>query len=937
MKKIVFVALTTLLFTLMSIVVLADVKPSEIYIHYYRYDDNYEGWNIWVWQSLPSSLEGQAYSLAKDDTATIINYGGAVTKITLNDTLSDATRLGFIVRKGNWDQKDIDSDRFIEIPLTTPSSDMHIYLVEGDVKIGYAIDDPAGPSKDPKFKQAYFKSLNTIYFESTEAIAETKIRVLSDSIPVSIESVDITGNKGVITLSSEVDFSKEYMIEGLFSNDFLNQSSVSYDGIYDTEAFNSAFAYQGDDLGATIKDGKTIFRLWAPISDSVTLNLYDSGTPAYYSGGTDIPVSTHAMNLDVNGTFYLEINQSLHGYYYTYSVKNGSKTNEVIDPYAKSSGINGIRGLIVDFALVNPLDFTYDTRADNMESNVDAIIYELHVRDLTTHSSWNGSEENRGKYLGLIETGTTYQGVTTGFDHIKELGITHVQLLPFFDYGVVDESKLDIATYNAFNWGYMPLNFNVLEGTYSSDPYDGLKRIEEMKQVVTAYTKNDIRLNMDVVYNHTGLSADSNFDLIVPGYYYRKTETGAFSNGSGTGNETASERSMMRKFMIDSTLFWATEYNISGFRFDLMALHDIETMELLAEELHKIDTSIMVYGEPWMGGTSPLAENMRADKANLDQIDQVGAFNDDFRDAVKGSVFGSGLPGFIQGDFTSTNIARIRYGIAGGTAHPDVVASSLTAKKIWHTSPNKTINYVTAHDNNTLYDKLYLTLEEKNQLDRIPSMQKQAASMVLLSQGVSFLHAGDEFLRSKPSANGKGFDHNSYESPDSVNQLRWDLKANPLETEIFKYYKGLISFRKNHPSLRMSESTDILANLNFMYKDIEGIISYELTNTKSNDDYERMLIIFNANAKKTKLKLPSDGGWQLVINQDQSEDKIIETFLGGSKISMPAHATYVLYQDQSVKDYNPTLNIVLITTGSIVAVAGIGFGVIFYLKKKKSL
>ncbi|HPG44026.1 MAG TPA: alpha-amylase family glycosyl hydrolase, partial [Acholeplasmataceae bacterium] len=341
--------------------------------------------------------------------------------------------------------------------------------------------------------------------------------------------------------------------------------------------------------------------LWAPISSAVTLNLYQTGTPANY-GGSDTPTQTIPMIKGDQGVYMVEVNQSLHGTYYTYSVTNGSSTYEVIDPYAKSSGVNGLRGLVVDFSQINPEGFEYNDRPDNMNSYTDAIIYELHVRDLTTHSSWNGTEANRGKYLGLIEKGTSYQGVSTGFDHIVELGVTHVQLLPFFDYGVVDETKVGDVGYNAFNWGYMPLNFNVLEGTYSSDPYNGLTRVIEMKQVVQAFHEENIRINMDVVYNHTGLSADSNFNLIIPGYYHRKTDTGAFSNGSGTGNETASERYMVRKFMVDSVLFWATEYNLSGFRFDLMALHDIETMELIAEELHAIDPTIMVYGEPWMGG-----------------------------------------------------------------------------------------------------------------------------------------------------------------------------------------------------------------------------------------------------------------------------------------------------------------------------------------------
>jgi pullulanase len=442
---------------------------------------------------------------------------------------------------------------------------------------------------------------------------------------------------------------------------------------------------------------------------------------------------------------------------------------------------------------------------------------------------------------------------------------------------------------------------------------------------------------MDVVYNHTGLSADSNFNLIIPGYYHRKTDTGAFSNGSGTGNETASERYMVRKFMVDSVLFWATEYNLSGFRFDLMALHDIETMELIAEELHAIDPTIMVYGEPWMGGTSPLPADQQAGKANLSQIDGVGAFNDDLRDGVKGSVFARAEGGFIQGNFSSNLIQRVRYGIAGGVAHPQVTGSALSNMRIWHTEPTKTINYVTAHDNNTLYDKLYQTLEEDGDLDLIPALMKQANAIVLLSQGVSFLHAGDEFMRSKPAENGKGFDHNSYQSPDSVNQLRWDLKAEADKMEIFEYYKDLIAFRKNHDALRMTTSGEVINNLEFIYTDETGIMAYTLTSGSTEDAFDEMLIIHNANRKASKLKLPTGGGWVLVGNQDQLSDEMISSYEGGSRISVPAHASYVLYRDPSIGDYNAAPLIIGISVGGVALLGGGTFLTLYLLKKKKAI
>jgi pullulanase len=936
MKKwLIFVLMVPFIVFMFSFDVLGS-NVTDVYVHYYRYQGDYTDWNLWAWKSKPVSQDGQSFSFSEDDTATGFNYGGVVTKIELTDTLEDTEELGFIVRRGDWLQKDIDNDRFIAIPEVHTSSELHIYLVEGDTRVGYGIDDPDGPDKDPKFKLAYFNQLNQIYFVTTEALNPANIKVYEDDVELVPSDIEVDEFTGTILLADDLDFSKTYTVEATFSDSSVNEYIVTYDGIYDSDEFELAFGYDGDDLGAVVNGDKTTFKLWAPISSAVTLNLYTSGTPARY-GGSDTPYQTLPMIQGEKGVFTVEVNASLHGTYYTYSVTNGSSTYEVIDPYAKSSGVNGLRGLVVDFDEINPNGFTYNDRPDNMDANTDAIIYELHVRDLTTHSSWNGTEANRGKYLGLIESGTSYLGVSTGFDHIVELGVTHVQLLPFFDYGVVDETKVGEAGYNAFNWGYMPLNFNVLEGTYSSDPYDGLTRVVEMKQVVQAFHEENIRINMDVVYNHTGLSADSNFNLIIPGYYHRKTDTGAFSNGSGTGNETASERYMVRKFMVDSVLFWATEYNLSGFRFDLMALHDIETMELIASELHAIDPTIMVYGEPWMGGTSPLPGDQQAGKTNLSQIEGVGAFNDDLRDGVKGSVFARAEGGFIQGNTSSNLVQRVRYGIAGGVAHPQVTGSSLSNMRIWHTEPTKTINYVTAHDNNTLYDKLYQTLEEDGDLDLIPALMKQANAIVLLSQGVSFLHAGDEFMRSKPAESGKGFDHNSYQSPDSVNQLRWDLKAEDDKMEIFEYYKDLISFRKNHPALRMTSSSEIIENLEFIYTDVTGIMAYTLTSGTTDDAFEEMLIIHNANRKATKLKLPTGGGWVLVGNQDQLTDEMIANYEGGSRISVAANASYVLYRDTSIGDYNATPLIVGITVGSSALVAGGIFLTLFIIKKKKAI
>lgn len=915
-----------LLFTVFGFIqqIKADSETTEIYLHYYRFGGDYDAWSVWTWENEPNPGEGVSIDFVEDTTAESFNFGGVVCQINIADNFPGITKMGLIVKKGDWLEKDISSDRFIEIPSTSNNGEVHFYLVEGDVNIGSSLDDPEGPTKNPKFTSAYFKEMNKIVFSATESISENNITVYADGLPINHESVSVTDLNGYVILSDDLDFSKKYTIEANFTSDgSTNDYLVTFDGIYDSEAFETAFAYDGA-LGTIIEDNQTTFRIWAPVSETVTLNLYNTGSTEA-DGGSDEPIATHEMISGEKGTFSYTVDSNLHGTYYTYSVTNGGITNEVVDPYAKSVGINGYRGLVVDFSQVNPEGFTYNSRPDTIENYTDAVIYELHVRDLTTSPTWNGTEVNRGKYLGLIESGTTYDGVKTGFDHIVDLGVTHVQLLPFFDYGVVDETKVEDADYNAFNWGYMPLNFNALEGTYSSDPYDGLVRIQEMKEVIMAYSEAGIRINMDVVYNHTGLSADSNFSLIVPGYYYRMNTNGSFSNGSGTGNETASERYMMRKFMIDSTLFWAEEYNISGFRFDLMGLHDTETMNLLAEALHEVDPTIMVYGEPWTGGTTTLAATLKADKQNIDELTGVAAFNDVVRDGIKGTIWRPEEGGWIQGD--NSKATEVKYGIIGGIDAPYLSYNA------WHMEPVNSINYVACHDNNVLYDKLYMTLEESGDFELIPDFVKQSYGIILTSQGIPFIHAGDEFMRSKPNESGDGFDSNSYESPDAVNMIRWDLKTTEDGLDVYNYIKGLIALRLEHPSFRMTNAEDVLNNLSFLYEEKDGIISYLITNDTSNDAYDNILVIHNANTKNTRLKLPTEGGWVVITNKDSASGEEITSYLGGERISVEENSTYILYQDTSLGDYNPISTILLIAGGSIVVLAGVAVVVLKFRKK----
>lgn len=899
-------------------------NTSFLYVHYYRFAEDYSNWSVWMWQNQPESKPGAAFQFEPDDTSSEHNFGGVLAKIPLTGDLAESSQVGIIIRLGDWLAKDVEIDRFIEIPPQSESGIHHVYLVEGDIRIGTNLTDPEGPDRSPKLTFSYFNAMDAIEFRSTEPVELNQIQVFANDELISIVEYSQSNLIGQIQLADTIDFSKDYELEVTFSDGGARRFALTFDGVYDTPEFEEAFGYDGL-LGALWEPQKTTFKLWAPVSQAVTLNLYDTGTPAQ-NGGTDDPVDRLVMTPGPKGTFEVVVDGDLHGLYYTFSVTNGDVTHEVMDPYAFAAGINGVRGMVVDFGRLNPNGWVYGARPA-MNRPTDAIVYELQVRDLTSHESWQGLEENRARFLGLIEQGTSYNGVSTGFDHMVELGVTHVQLLPFFDFGYVDESRVDEEGYNAFNWGYMPINFNVLEGSFSADPFDGNRRIEEFKQVVMGFHDANIRIIMDVVYNHTGLTADSNFNLIVPGYYFRKNADGSFSNGSGTGNETASERIMMRKFIIDSLLFWAHEYNISGFRFDLMALHDVETMNQAAQALYELDPTIIVYGEPWMGGSSPLPESEQAGKRNLLKMPSIGAFNDDFRDSVKGSVFASQEGGFVQGNFNLRN--RVIYGLIGGISHPQ------HAYNAWHLEPYKTINYVTAHDNNTLHDKLHITLEEQNRLHLLDPMFRQANVMVLTAQGIPFIHAGDEFLRSKPDDGLTqrqyarfGFVHNSYESTDTVNQMRWDLKASEQGRAMNAYFQGLIKLRRTSELLRLIDSESIVEALILPEQTMEGVIHYEII--AEAEPWNRLLLIHNSNDRGITMTLPRDGGWVAVVNGESAGITPLSEHLGGSRLRIPAHASMVLYQDTTIDDIS--LSVLPYILGGTVLLLGLGVNIVLIKK-----
>ncbi len=632
--------------------------------------------------------------------------------------------------------------------------------------------------------------------------------------------------------------------------------------------------YKGKDLGLTYTKKQSIFKLWSPPADEVIMYLYDQPLESK-------PYGKVQMDKVKNGVWKAKLVGDFEGKYYNFQVRIDSFWLEpTVDPYAKAVGTNGERAMVVDFQKTNPIGWEADKRPP-LKSISDIILYELHIRDASIHAS--SGIKNKGKYLGLTETGTkTPNGFSTGIDHIKELGVTHVHVLPAFDFRSIDET----LTYDApYNWGYDPQNYNVPEGSYSTDPADGAKRILEFKSMVKAMHDNGLRVVMDVVYNHTGTTMMSVFNQTVPHYFYRRDEKGNYSNASACGNEVASERPMSRKFMLESMLFWAKEYHIDGFRVDLMGIHDIETMNQIMVELRKIDPTIFVYGEGWTAGGSPLAEEKRAVKANVLKLDGIAAFSDEFRDGTKGHVFTPNAKGFINGEIKLEE--SVKFGIVGGVSHPQVDLKKVNyTQKAWAKSPQQCINYVSCHDNHTLWDRLTLSCPRNTEQEKL-NMNKLAQTMVFTSQGVPFLHAGEEFVRTKNLV------ENSFQSPDNINWIDWDNKGK--YQDLFQYYKTLIQLRKEHPAFKMTSQEQIQKHLKFLEFSHDNVVGYVLGENANGDSWKRILVIFNGNANGKKLDIP-EGNWKIICTNHRIDLNGMGMNKTGFAMVQP-YAAYILVEE----------------------------------------
>ena len=835
---------------------------------------DYETCDIWIWYD---DVDGKGYLLEQCE------YGAKVV-INVPDTV---TEVGFIVRKDcsepggtSWGSasKDGGDDRFAIIT----GKETYIFLKNGDAN-QYASDDGVNLVQIKKFNVAGIKDFHTIQYNinpGKKLDNYGQVSVWDGDKKLTITRVNTMGKsttQGMITVEETLELNKIYtvMIEGF---EPINAVPMQ---IFDTKEFGEMYNYEGTDLGSIITydeqgNPTTTFKVWAPTAATVVLDLYTKGNEV---DENDNPIPGSAkdayehveMTLGEKGVWTATVPGVGHGVYYTYTVTTAAGTETATDPYGRAAGLNGNRSMVVDLDKTNPEGWDDTNFNSGIDHYSDAFIWEVHVRDF---SNLITSSQYKGKYLAFTERGLVNEhGVSVGVDYLVNLGVTHVHLLPVYDYATVKEENPD----SGFNWGYDPKNYNVPEGSYSTDPYNGEVRITEYKQMVQALHAAGIGVIMDVVYNHTFSGTDSSFHRIVPYYYYRYNSNGANSNASGCGNDTASERYMYRKFMVESTSYWMEEYNLDGLRFDLMGLHDLETMRQVEAAVHAINNQAIIYGEGWtMGSTTDGSE--QANQSNIGKITptngaigSIAVFNDAIRNGLKGnSGFGEITAGILNGGANNDNLSKVLFGILGGN-------SSAAG---WRVSNGMVINYMSAHDNLALWDQLTLTMGGSTSAKA--KANRLGAAILFISKGTPFVQAGEEMLRTKPYYDKQGnlvpgeYDENSYSSCDETNNLKWStLKPGSEEYKMTQYYAGLVAMRKAYPIF-----SDVATNIQSENIGNCGLaIQYKLNNQEA-------IVLINASSSSVSYNMKS-GGWKLVATVDNAGESTIAT-QGAGNVSVPA-------------------------------------------------
>ncbi len=848
--------------------------PQKLRLHYYRIDEDYEGWSTWLW---PSGCNGGRYyftetttindkvwtyidiDLTKDQYDVITDWSSEVYGV-VEWSQRTADEVGFLIRdaEGNKEKNGTTEmgDRFIDLTRYDDKGVINAYAAQGTLELFYDVESVSVE----KISTVYFESLNKITLKNSVEMDKTS----KISVTCGNNNKEINKDKSYIgKYSAVLILNEELTTEDIINTCKINienfgSKEIELNNIFTDETFNEK--YTTDETLGVIFDNESnvTFKLWTPFASKVSLNLFDDGKDGNAFKTVD-------LSLGEKGVWSTTLSRiEVYGKYYTYDVTIANKTNkDAVDPYAVSLGENGNRGMILDLENdenLKPLGWE-DVTTPTTTSAIDAIIYEMHVRDLTMHDTWNGNEANRGKFLGLIEEGTTYNGKATGFDYIKELGVTHIQLQPIYDFNSVNESLVNDTTYKnkeydgIFNWGYDPKNYAAPEGSYSSNPNDGTTRVKELREVSKAYNNAGIGIIMDVVFNH--MPDRTNLDKIAPGYYYRGL------NNSGAGNDMASERVMYRKYMADISAMWTKEYKLSGFRFDLMGLHDNTTMNYVAEKVREVKNDAIIYGEAWDMYDGDFIGDM-ATQNNLYKLNEIGGFNDSLRDGIRGSVFTAEENGWVSGNVSK--VSDVIYGIAG--THN--VGNNYISFDYNKNYAGASISYAECHDNLTLFDKLQISNPTINDIEIFKKLQELSYGIIFTSQGTPFLQLGTEMMRSKEvpegmtknekvvcsSETGKCFNQDSYNASDKINAINWDLVEN--NEDVVSAFKAMIQMRKENKIFRSQDLATLGARMAITKSGDMLTITSKITATTeeiASGSWSEVVVVYNANTTETNINL----------------------------------------------------------------------------------
>ena len=842
-----------------------DANEVTVIVHYNRTDGNYENWNLYMWNE--NGSKQYDFTAGEGEVTTTITVDGRGTQ-----------SVNFKVRKSVGSNKWAAEEGQVTVDLSTiVSGTIHIYTggkytgnqtMENDVVFANKISD---------VQYDYEANTVTIYTNKAAQNPETAFGLVKEDAAAgwTYDAAASTGGKYVFKLTDTPTLSALYRYTVRFYEQAEAFHTVNYgigiDSVYASDKFAEEFTYNGKDLGATYSSSATTFRLWAPTAEEVSVALYSTGSDDEVGAAA---LGSYAMTKDEKGTWVATIDGDLKNVYYTYSVKVNGKTVEANDPYSVTTGVNGLRSMVTDLDATDPTGWANDKNPNPVTSQTDAVIYELHVRDFSIDDSSGISEANRGKFLAFTEEGTTVSGkgqISTGIDYLADLGITHLHLLPIYDYASVDEDDLDTPQ---FNWGYDPQNYNVPEGSYSTNPYDGNVRVNEMKQMVMALHDHGISVVMDVVYNHVYDASTFSYNQIVPGYFSRVD-----SNRSGCGNDTASEREMVRKYIVESVLYWHQEYHIDGFRFDLVGLLDVETINQIVTEVHACCPDVIFYGEGWdMDDTNKEPGTEMAKQGNASKTPGFAYFSDSMRNNLGGN----------NGNST---------GFASGAGNGGSMVNEWLAKPWWTTNPEQVIQYASCHDNYTLADKIIISTKRSEIDATVQKMSNLAGAFYLTAQGVPFIHAGEEFYREKLTESG-GRSENSYNASDYVNHIEWSDLENSAYAASVAYYQGLIAFRQAHPALRYSTAALVKDNVQTLSAS-GNLIVMRIDGNGAEAETSDILLIFNAASSSATVNLPQ-GEWTINVKGNKAGTASLGTATGS--VSVEGISAMILTKADEGKD-----------------------------------